>query len=146
MNMKTTLPLIVLILAALACSLPSVATPAASGPTPGGAQPLPGDSVPVGETPAIVPPASGPTGSGTLSLVILSPLDGSVVNTSIVEVVGEAPAGAVISIGDDILIVGADGRFKHIVSLQEGPNVIEILASDASGNEAYLMLSIFYEP
>lgn len=140
MNMKTYLPLIVLTLAALACSLPSVATPAASGPTPGGAQPLPGDSV------ATASPATGAAGSGTLSLVILSPLDGAVVNTSIIEIVGEAPAGSVISIGDDILIVGAEGTFKHIVSLQEGPNVIEILASDASGNESYVLLAIFYEP
>lgn len=145
MNMKIYLPLLVLTLAALACSLPAV-TPIASGSTPGGAQPLPGDSVPAGETPAMAPPASGPTGSGTLSLRILSPADGSVVNTSIVEIVGEAPAGSVISIGDDILIVGADGIFKHIVTLEEGPNVIEILASDASGNESFVMLGIFYEP
>lgn len=134
--MKKYLYLVILLLAALACSLQ----------TPGGAQPLPGDSVPAGGTPAIGGPATGSTGSGTLSLRILSPLDGAVVNTSIIEIVGEAPVGSVISIGDDILIVGADGMFKHIVSLQEGPNVIEILASDEGGNEAYLLLGIFYEP
>ena len=146
MNMKPYLPILVLTVAALACSLPSLATPAASAPTPGGAQPLPGDSVSAGETPAMAPPVSGQAGSGTLSLRILSPADGAVVNTSIVEIVGEAPAGAVISIGDDILIVGEDGQFKHIVALEEGPNVIEILASDASGNEAFVLLGIFYEP
>jgi len=144
--MKKYLPLIVLLLAALACSLPAMATPAASGPTPGGAQPLPVDSVPAGETPATSGPAVQAIGSGTLSLVILSPLDGAVVNTSIVEIVGEAPAGSVVSIGDDILIVGADGVFKHIVSLEEGPNVIEIIASDANGNQAFVLLGVFYEP
>jgi hypothetical protein len=61
------------------------------------------------------------------------------------EIVGQAPAGAVVSINDDILIVGSDGQFKSTVSLEEGPNVIEIIASDASGNEAYLLLSVFYE-
>jgi hypothetical protein len=135
MNMKIYLPVLLLTLAALACSLPS-----ASNPTPGGAQPLPGDSL------APTSPASGATGSGTLSLRIVSPLDGAVVNTSIVEIVGEAPAGSVISIGDDILIVSADGVFKHIVSLEEGPNVIEIIASDASGNQSFVLLGIFYEP
>jgi hypothetical protein len=141
MNMKTYLPLIVLTLAAMACSLSATVTPIASGSTPDGAQPLPGDSVP-----ATLPPAQGPTGSGTLSLRIISPVDGAIVNTSIVEIVGEAPAGSVISIGDDILIVGADGVFKHIVTLEEGPNLIEILASDAGGNESYVLLAIFYEP
>ena len=81
-----------------------------------------------------------------MSLRIVSPLDGTVVNTSIVEIVGEAPVGSIVSIGDDILIVGADGVFKHIVTLEEGPNVIEILASDASGNESFFLLAIFYEP
>lgn len=145
MNMKIYLPLLVLTLAALGCALPSVTSPA-SGPTPGGAQPLPGDSVPAGETPAMLLPASGPTGTGTLGLRIISPVDGAIVNTSIVEIVGEAPAGSVISIGDDILIVGAEGVFKHIVTLEEGPNLIEILASDASGNESYVLLAVFYEP
>ena len=134
--MKKYLPLTVLLLAALACNLPARITPTAPPPGPGSA----------GKTPATLPPASGPTGSGTLNLRILSPADGAVVNTSSVEIVGEAPAGSVISIGDDILIVGADGTFKYVVSLEEGPNVIEILASDAAGNESFVLLGIFYEP
>lgn len=146
MRMRTYLPLAFLLLAALACSLPSVATPAASGPTPGGIQPPPGNSAPSAGTPASAPPAVQATGSGTLSLVILSPLDGAVVNTSKVEIVGQAPAGAVISINDDILIAGADGMFKHTVALEQGPNIIEIIASDANGNQSFVLLGIFYEP
>ena len=134
--MKKYLPLVLLVFAALACSLPSRTQPAASDPP----QPMPGDSV------STASPASGATGSGSMSLRIVSPLDGTVVNTSIVEIVGEAPVGSIVSIGDDILIVGADGIFKHIVTLEEGPNVIEILASDASGNESFVLLAIFYEP
>ena len=120
--MKKYLPLVLLVFAALACSLPARTQPAASNPTPDGSQPMPGDSV------STASPASGATGSGSMSLRIVSPLDGTVVNTSIVE------------------IVGADGVFKHIVTLEEGPNVIEILASDASGNESFFLLAIFYEP
>ena len=138
--MKKYLPLVLLVFAALACSLPARTQPAASNPTPDGSQPMPGDSV------STASPASGATGSGSMSLRIVSPLDGTVVNTSIVEIVGEAPVGSIVSIGDDILIVGADGVFKHIVTLEEGPNVIEILASDASGNESFVLLAIFYEP
>mgnify|MGYP002814635094 CR=1 FL=1 len=106
-------------------------------------------AVPSAVPPGITPDTTGPTqpvvSAGTLQLKILSPLDGAVVNTSQVEIVGQAPAGAVVSINDDILIVGSDGQFKSTVSLEEGPNVIEIIASDASGNEAYLLLSVFYE-
>lgn len=146
MYMNKYLSLIVLLIAALACSLPSVAGPSASDPTPGGSQPLPGDSGPAGQTPATAPPASGPTGSGTLNLVILSPLDGAVVNTPNVEIVGQAPAGSIVSIGKDLLIVGPDGLFKHLVALEEGPNVIEVIASDSNGDESFVLLGIFYEP
>ncbi len=146
MHMNKYLLLTVLLISALACSLPSVAGPSASDPTPGGSQPLPGDSVPAGQTPETAPPASGSTGSGALNLVILSPLDGAVVNTPNVEIAGQAPAGSVISIGDDLLIVGPDGLFKQVVTLEEGPNVIEIIASDSNGNESFVLLGIFYEP
>ena len=146
MHMNKYLLLTVLLISALACSLPSVAGPSASDLTPGGSQPLPGDSVPAGQTPETAPPASGSTGSGTLNLVILSPLDGAVVNTPNVEIAGQAPAGSVISIGDDLLIVGPDGLFKQVVTLEEGPNVIEIIASDSNGNESFVLLGIFYEP
>ena len=68
------------------------------------------------------------------------------VNTPQVDVIGSAPAGAVISINDDILIVGADGQFKTTVALDEGPNLIEVVASDDNGNETSFILTITYEP
>lgn len=94
------------------------------------------------ETPAPVPAAT----RAALWIEVVSPLDGAVVNTSQIEVVGSAPAGAVITIGDQILIVGADGRFKAALSLEEGPNVIEVAASDVQGNETTLILTVTYEP
>jgi len=84
--------------------------------------------------------------SGTLTLQVLSPQDEAVVNTPQVDVIGSAPAGAVISINDDILIVGADGQFKTTVALDEGPNLIEVVASDDNGNETSFILTITYEP
>jgi hypothetical protein len=42
--------------------------------------------------------------------------------------------------------VGADGQFKTTLPLEEGPNLIEIIASDESGNEASALLTITYEP
>lgn len=89
---------------------------------------------------------SEPVTAQPLYLQILSPQDGDTVNTSQVDVIGSAPAGTVISINDDILIVGADGQFKSTVSLDAGPNLIEIVGSDDNGNETPLELTVTYEP
>ena len=132
--MKKYLFLAGLLFLILACTI-SLPTAAPAGPT----------TVPLGITPNTTGPTQPVVSAGTLQLQILSPLDGAVVNTPQVEIVGLAPAGAVVSVNDDILIVGSDGKFKSTVTLEEGPNVIEIIASDASGNEAYLLLSVFYE-
>jgi hypothetical protein len=63
-----------------------------------------------------------------------------------VDVTGSAPAGAVVSIDDEILIVGSDQQFKTTVMLDEGPNLIEVIASDESGNELSVLLTVTYEP
>jgi hypothetical protein len=51
-----------------------------------------------------------------------------------------------VTVNDDIIVVGADGRFQSTVQLAEGPNVIEILASDLEGNEASLEITVTYAP
>jgi hypothetical protein len=81
-----------------------------------------------------------------LFLQILSPQDEETVSNPQIDVIGLAPVGAVISVNEDILIVGVDGQFKSIVALEEGLNLIEIVASDASGDETYLELTVAYEP
>src|SRR5258706_8104495 len=80
-----------------------------------------------------------------LYLQILSPQDGDTVNTSQVDVTGSAPAGETVSVNDDIIIVDASQQFKSTVTLDEGPNLIEIIASDDSGNETSLELTVTYE-
>ena len=87
-----------------------------------------------------------PEPSGTIWLQVLSPQDEAVVNTSQVDVIGAAPARSVVSVNDEILIIGDDQQFKTTLSLDEGPNLIEILASDENGNETSLLLTVTYEP
>ena len=94
-------------------------------------------------TPTLV---SLPDTPGTFWLQVLSPEDEAVVNTPQVDVIGSAPAGAVISINDDILLVSDDQQFKTTISLDEGPNLIEIIASDDNGSETSLILTVTYEP
>jgi hypothetical protein len=84
--------------------------------------------------------------SGNLWLQVISPQDEAIVDTAHVEVIGSAPAGAVISVNDEIMLVPDDGEFQAVVSLEDGPNLIEIIASDASGNETSLLLTVTYDP
>ena len=87
-----------------------------------------------------------PTTSTTLVLTIRQPLDESVVNTGQVEVIGAAPPDTVVTVNDEILIVGPEQEFKVSIPLEEGPNLIEIVASDINGNEIDQLLTVYYEP
>ena len=84
--------------------------------------------------------------SGSLTVRLLEPQDGDTVNTAIVSVKGEAPRETVVTVNDDILVVEADGKFESDVALEEGPNVIEIVASDLEGNEVSFIVTVTYEP
>ena len=86
------------------------------------------------------------TTSTTLVLTIRQPLDESVVNTGQVEVIGAAPPDTVVTVNDEILIVGPEQEFKVSIPLEEGPNLIEIVASDINGNEIDQLLTVYYEP
>jgi len=87
------------------------------------------------------PPVSGP-----VSIEMVTPQDGATVNTPQIQVTGVSSPGAVVTVNDDILIAGPDGKFETTVSLEEGPNLIEIVASNDSGSETSLELTVTYEP
>jgi hypothetical protein len=93
-----------------------------------------------------IPSALETPGAGQLGLKILSPENDAVVNLPQVEVKGTAPVGLVITINDDIILVDETGVFSATVPLEEGPNEIQIVASDVDGNEASLELIVTYEP
>lgn len=104
-----------------------------------------GSQVP-GSTPAMPPAAETPAVSGNLTLQVLSPQDGDTVNTKEIQVRGMTSAEAVVSVNDNILIAGADGTFETSVALEEGPNLIEVIASNEAGNEVTVELAVTYEP
>jgi glucodextranase-like protein len=91
-------------------------------------------------------PASATPTAGPLGLRILSPEDNAVVHVPQVEVAGEAPADLVVTINDDIVLVDETGTFSVTLPVEEGPNLIQIVASDAQGNEANVDLVVTYEP
>jgi Glucodextranase, domain B len=94
------------------------------------------------ETTPVAPPGT----SAALWVKILTPEDGATVTTQAVKITGQAPPETVITINDEILVVPQDQSFEVEVLLQEGPNLIDIVASDLSGNELYIPLTVFYEP
>lgn len=126
----------------------------ACGPTPTAVATVPVSNVPIPtpqvETPTapILPTEPGlpATETSGLWLNLLSPLDEALVDAPQVDVTGSAPAGTVISVNDLILIVGIDGQFTATVPLEEGLNLIEVVASNEKGNELSALLTVTYEP
>jgi hypothetical protein len=86
-----------------------------------------------------------PVEQGTITLQIVSPQDGAVVTTPLIEVIGLASPGAVVSVNDILFVVGADGHFQTTVSLEQGPNLIEVIASNEAGKETWIELVVNYE-
>jgi hypothetical protein len=84
--------------------------------------------------------------SGPLAVTLTSPADETVINNPQVDVVGLAPADTVITINDAITVVEASGQFSVSVPLQEGPNELDVVASDRAGNQASSKLIVTYEP
>ena len=84
--------------------------------------------------------------SGSLVVTLTSPADETVVSTPQVDVAGQAPVETVISIGDSITVVDASGQFSIPVPLEEGPNSLDIVASDPDGNQVSVTLTVTYDP
>ncbi len=81
-----------------------------------------------------------------LSLDVTSPEDESVVATSEVEVAGTTLATAIVSVNGILVTVGNDGGFSTTVTLEEGPNTIEVVASTVTGEQVDEIISVIYIP
>lgn len=90
--------------------------------------------------------SASPTPSALPGFSILSPEDEAVVNVPEVEVVGEAEPETVITLNDEIVVVDESGMFSVTLLLEEGPNEIEVVASDLEGHEVSLILEVTYDP
>ncbi|NQW23909.1 MAG: hypothetical protein HQ475_10740 [SAR202 cluster bacterium] len=61
-------------------------------------------------------------------------------------VVGRTRVDAVVTVNDTIVEPNIDGEFSLAVVLDEGPNIIEVVASVASGEQQDLVLVAIYLP
>jgi PBP1b-binding outer membrane lipoprotein LpoB len=91
-------------------------------------------------------PASIEKKDGDLWVRLGAPQDRMTVNTAQVEVNGQAPEETTITVNDNIIVVSPDQSFTSTVPLEVGPNVIEVVASNMSGNEVSFTLTVFYQP
>lgn len=111
---------------------PTPLQPVAKSPTAGGQK-----------TPVSVPPQ---VPAAPVSLQVRSPQDQSIVNSSTITVIGTTSPDAVVSVNGQLATVSPSGSFQLTISLDEGPNDIEVVASDANGNELSSILSVIYQP
>lgn len=104
----------------------------------------PGKPVTTPATPLTV--ASGITlTDGALSLTILSPADGVIVAVSPVELIVLSTVETVFTINGDLFIIPPGKQSTFLVSLMEGYNSVELVASDYEGNQVETILTIIYE-
>jgi len=92
--------------------------------------------------PQAIPVPSPETLPTSFHLTVTQPADGSIVEVGSVEVSGRTSPGAVVSVNDEITMADTQGIFTITITLEEGPNIIEIIASDEEGNEATTSLTV----
>ena len=82
--------------------------------------------------------------SGSLTVQIYSDADVEVSEPKYL-VSGKAPEGTVLSINDDIAVVDQSQAFSVWVPVDEGPNLIEIVASNDAGDEVNFIITVTYK-
>lgn len=112
------------------------------------ASPASNPSSPSTTQPASVPEAAAsqvqsPADSKFL-LEIIEPQDSSVVKTQTVRVRGTTLPDADVRVNEQFVIVDATGAFTVMVSLETGPNSIEVIATDTAGNEEFHLITVIY--
>ena len=78
----------------------------------------------------------------SLFLEITAPRDEIVLNESSLVVLGQTVADAVVSVNGQSVEPDANGSFAVTVALEQGPNAIEIIASDFQGNQESRVISV----
>ena len=78
----------------------------------------------------------------SLPLTIMSPTDGSDVNGSSVTVSGHTAQGATINVGDQVTTADSSGNFSLNVNLDDGPNALDVIATNDSGNRGEVDLMV----
>jgi len=84
--------------------------------------------------------------TAALPLTVIEPINDSVVTSQPLMVRGVTNTDAVVSVNGKIVSVDAFGSFNESVTLDVGPNFIEVLANDFDGNLATVTITVIYSP
>ena len=78
---------------------------------------------------------------------MVEPADLEVITSeSTIKVIGRTSVDAVITVHDTLVEPDGEGVFTSEVELDEDPNIVEIVSSVASGEQAALVLVVIYVP
>jgi len=115
-------------------------------PAPGGVTPAPApeEVTPPPTAEPIPTPEPTPAPKPEFFLTVTEPADDSIINADKVEVKGRTTPGAIVSVNGELAEVDEEGNFTMMVVLEEGPNIIEVIASDLEGNQESHTLVIMY--
>jgi len=102
---------------------------------------------PAVQTPTPAASIASSAATSALSLAVTSPQDEVVVKDAAIRVVGRSSPDAVVSVNGNIVrTMDIEGNFSALVSLVEGPNLLEVIATDYRGGQASQVLTVIYTP
>ncbi len=87
-----------------------------------------------------------PTPAANFKISLDTPQDGETTRTSPLPVIGTTTPNAVVSVNDVVGVADGAGHFNLMVPLQAGPNALEIIASEPNGQQAFLIITVMYQP
>lgn len=111
----------------------AVATQFPPPSTTGSSTPIPGSTL---------PPTADP--ASPLRLELLAPDDGAGVEVDAVRVMGKTRIDAAVGVNGTPVEISADGSFQHDLVLENGPNLVEVIATTLSGQTATQEAAVFF--
>ena len=92
-------------------------------------------------------PAPAPASTALpLTLELLSPQDGASSEIGAVRVLGKTRVDAVVGVNGVPVDVAVNGGFQRDIPLEEGVNLIEVVATGLSGESVYQPIAVFFIP
>ena len=116
-------------------------TPIASAPTPVPASSTPKPDASPAATPA---PEDTPVAVKPLEIDLLSPRDGAGTEIGAIRVSGTTALDAVVAVNEALADVGLGGRFQRDIVLDEGANLLQIVATNLTGETASAEAVVFF--
>lgn len=77
---------------------------------------------------------------------VSTPADDGLTDDADLEVVGRASPDATVSVNGLLTSRGPEGEFTLDLQLDEGPNLLEIIATDLTGRHQEIVRTVIYVP